>query len=100
MTINTISYDTQTGTHVASVAHVEGNVLRQSAEHLYRGINGNWFLHGEGGPSTEYAKHHADCIKAGERITPLTENEALDWCELNQAQDVIDQYFGHLTQDA
>lgn len=100
MTINAISYDTQTATLVASVANAGSNDLRKLVEHLYCGRNGNWFLHGEGGAETEYAKYHADSIKAGERITPMTEDEALDWCEINLAQAAIDQHFGHLIQDA
>lgn len=100
MTIDAINYDTQTATLVARFSNEGGSALRALVEKLYLSPNGRWFLHGEGGASTEYAQHHADCITAGERITPMTEEEALDWCELNLAQVAIERHFGHLTQDA
>ena len=100
LTIKAQVYDTQKAKLVAKVAHEGAAKLRSVVETLYRSRNGNWFLHGKGGALTEYAQHRADTITAGERITPFTEDEALDWCELNLAQSAIERHFGHLIEDA
>jgi hypothetical protein len=100
LTINAQVYDTQKATTVAKIANEGASRLRSVIETLYRSRNGNWFLHGKGGALTEYAQHRADSITSGERITPMTEDEALDWCELNQAQAAIERHFGHLIEDA
>jgi hypothetical protein len=100
LTINAQVYDTQKATPVAKVANEGASKLRSVVETLYRSHHGNWFLHGKGGALTEYAQRRAETITSGERITPMTEAEALDWCELNVAQDAIEHYFGHLIEDA
>ena len=98
-TINGKVYDTEKATLVAEVGN-DAVKLRSVVETLYRTSNGNWFMHGQGGASTEYARHMADCITAGERITPITEDEALEWCELNLLQDAIEKHFGHRIEEA
>jgi hypothetical protein len=100
LTINAQVYDTQKATTVAKIAKEGASRLHSMVETLYRSLNGNWFLHGKGGALTEYAQHRADSITSGERITPMTEDEALDWCEINLAQAAIERHFGHLIKDA
>ena len=100
LTINAQVYDTQKAILVTKAANNGAGELRSTVETLYRSRNGNWFLHGKGGALTEYAQHRGTSITSGERITPITEDEALDWCELNLAQAAIERHFGHLIQDA
>lgn len=100
LTINAQVYDTQKALLVAKAANKGAGKLRSTVEKLYHSRNGNWFLHGKGGALTEYAQQGSKTINSGERITPITEDEALDWCELNLAQAAIERHFGHLIQDA
>jgi hypothetical protein len=51
-------------------------------------------------PLTGYVQHCANSITSGERITPMTEDEALDWREHNLAQAARERHFGHLIEDA
>lgn len=100
LTINAQVYDTQKATPVAKFDNGGASKLHSVVETLYRSLNGNWFLHGRGGALTEYAQYGAETITSGERITPMTEAEALDWCEIHLAQDAIEHYFGHLIKGA
>lgn len=100
LTINAQVYDTKKATLVAKIANKGAGKLRSTVEKLYHSRNDNWFLHGKGGALTEYARYRANSITSGKRITPITEEEALDWCELNMAQAAIERHFGHLIQDA
>ena len=100
LTINAQVYDTQKATPVAKSANEGASKLRSVVETLYRSRNGNWFLHGKGGALTEYAQQRAETITSGERIEPMTEDEALDWCEIHMAQAAIERHFGHMLEDA
>lgn len=50
-------------------------------ETLYRKKTGEFFLHGEGGPATNYAERMDNTWSNGERIMPMTFSEAKVWAE-------------------
>ena len=57
-------------------------------ESLYRKRTGEYFLHGDGGPMTKYAKSCADgSIGWGEAIIPMTEAKAAKWLERRKDSD-------------
>lgn len=99
-TINTKVYDTDTAVLIADASNHGGNNFRAWEEELYMTQKGNWFLYGWGGPLSEYATHYCNGKSSGARITPITEKEALAWCEKHQHQDVIEYYFYNLIEEA
>ena len=99
-TINTKVYDTDTALLMAHASNQGGNDLRAWDEELYFTQNANWFLYGRGGPLSKYATHYCNGKSSGARITPMTEMEALAWCEKHQQQKLIDLYFPHLIEEA
>ena len=67
---------------------------------LYRTGRGSYFLAGEGGPMTEWASHNGNTSTYGTGIKPLSELEAMQWCERNDAYETIEKYFSHMIEDA
>jgi len=100
-TINRQVYDTANATLVAEDGNNLGrNDFRSWDEELYITGKGNWFLHGWGGALTKYAEHEGNSSSGGERIVPLTREEALTWCEEHKAQDAIDKNFSDMVGEA
>lgn len=70
-------------------------------EALYRTQKGSYFLYGEGGPQTIYARRvDTNTYSGGSRIMPLTADEALEWCEENRIDaEIVERYFaGKVTE--
>ena len=42
--------------------------------------NGDYYLHGKGGPNSKWGEVFEDGNVAGEDIVPLTPEEAIQWC--------------------
>lgn len=64
-------------------------------EALYRKRTGEYFLHGEGGPNTRYAEPYGQSgWTGGERIMPLTYDEAREWAEQHMDADAYIAAFG------
>lgn len=100
-TIGRLVYNTDTATLVAKDGnHMPCTDFNAVLEKLYISPKGNWFLHGWGGALTEYADHYGNRASDGDRIVPMTEDEALAWCEEHGAQEAIDQHFSHLIEEA
>jgi hypothetical protein len=101
-TINGLVYDTNAAVLVAE--HFSGSdrsSFRHFEEALYRTSKGAYFLHGEGGGRSPYAKRIGDSTWGwGSSIRPMSEQEAFAWCQETDQQDVIDAEFGHLTAEA
>lgn len=69
-------------------------------ETLYKTSSGEYFLHGEGGAATKYAKAcSGGGTTGGAEIEPLDEEAALDWCEERgvDGEIVVDE-FDHLIE--
>ncbi|MCI6548634.1 MAG: hypothetical protein MR415_08320 [Coriobacteriaceae bacterium] len=64
-------------------------------ETLYRKRTGEYFLHGEGGPRTRYAEPYGQSSwTGGERIMPLSYDEAREWAEEHLGVDDYEAEFG------
>ena len=92
--INRKMYNTKT----AEILHewdngIYGNDFRSCEETLYVTKKGNYFLHGEGGPMTEYAESHGNSTSEGSEIIPLTLEEVITWLEEHDGADVIEERF-------
>jgi hypothetical protein len=74
-------YDTETATHLGSYQEPYPSDFKLMRESLYRTAKGAYFLAGKGGGLSKYAKSDGDKRSEGSGIIPLTEAEALAWCE-------------------
>lgn len=75
------------------------NDYRYCEENLYRKENGEFFLHGEGGPLSQYRESCGDnCWGYGEEITPLPEQAAMQWAEKHLTADEYIALFGDVAE--
>lgn len=97
--INGKKYNTDTAVIIGY--HSNGyysNNFNYVEESLYRKKTGEFFLHGEGGAMTKYAKSSGDNWGYGEMIIPLTEQEARSWAEKNLDCDEYENAFGEVAE--
>jgi hypothetical protein len=60
-----------------------------------------YFLAGQGGPMTRFRRTVAPSQwTGGEALIPLDEAEALEWAEKYLPSDEVEEFFGHLIEDA
>lgn len=94
-------YNTATATEVASYSNGFGcRDFRSMDETLYKTKKGSWFLAGEGGPMTKYARPCGNMTSGGEDIIALTKDEALEWLEDHDETDAIEEYFASEIEEA
>ena len=88
-------YDTDTDTEIGGNGYSTPNDFRHFYERLYRRSNGEYYLHGEGGPLSKYSvSAGTNEISGGEKIIPLTPAEARDWAADNLDADDYIAAFG------
>ncbi|MHC1786147.1 MAG: hypothetical protein AB9880_03680 [Christensenellales bacterium] len=69
-------------------------------ESLYLKKTGEFFLHGQGGPSTRYAHQvEQNSWTGGERLIPLSLEEAREWGEEHLDGDEYEAIFGAVAED-
>lgn len=99
--VNGKSYNTATATEVCDI----GNGLSESdfgwhSSSVYVTKKGAFFLAGEGGPMSRWARQHSDSRVAGSGIEVLSRGEALKLAEFFQAPtDVIEEFFGDVIEE-
>jgi len=92
--INGKLYDTETAEEIyTSDNGIYGNDFRRYSETLYRTKKGVFFLYGEGGPLSKYAVNHGNSTSGGSDITVLSNIEAFEWLQENQAIEKIQELF-------
>lgn len=77
-------YNTETAELIASWSnHRHRSDYGWAEADLYKTKKGAWFLHGEGGPSSDYCEKVGpdEYKERGNRIIAMTPTEALAWCE-------------------
>ena len=99
--INGKVYDTSTAKELACYSNAGGwRDFSHFEERLYRKKTGEYFLHGEGGPSTRYAEATGqNSWSSGERIMPMTYQEAAAWAEEHLDGDEYEEIFGKIVED-
>lgn len=97
--INGKKYDTETAKLLASYRNGGGwRDFNHFEEDLYRKKTGEHFVHGVGGPATRYAEREgSNTWTGGEKIRPLTEQEAREWVE-KHANDMYEEIFGEVAE--
>lgn len=67
-------------------------------ETLYRNTKGAYFLHGEGGAQSKYAGQDGDLPCPGEKIIPLSQEDAQEWAEKHLDPDEYEAEFGEAAE--
>lgn len=98
--INRKLYDTESAEQIARYArNTDQRDFNYFVETLYKTEDGEYFLHGRGGPNTKYSRRVNGGTTGSEEITVLDENEALNWCEKRSidGKTVVEE-FNHLIE--
>jgi len=95
-------YDTETATRVASDSYSNYGDLGYWEEEIYRTQKGSWFLVGEGGAMSPYARSIGQNeTGGGSAIVPFSPKEALAWLEDHtDDSEVFEKYFTDVLVDA
>jgi len=94
-------YDTSTATAVASADNGRTpDDFQHQEETLYVTKSGSWFLHGQGGPLSQYGEQRGRNRTEGEDLRALTADEAYAWLEASQKAEAIGIYFSDQLTDA
>lgn len=97
--INGKRYDTDTAREIGCNYHYEDR-LYGWAETLYLKKSGEYFLFGEGGPGSRYARAEGSNSWAnGWDIFPMTFDEAKKWTEKNLDAKTYEENFGVIEDD-
>ena len=97
--INGKVYDTSTASCVGTWEVNADDRLNHCAESLYRKRTGEFFLHGEGGSRSKYARSLGnDRWGGGEQIIPLTYEAAVRWAETHLTAEAYDAIFGAIPE--
>lgn len=99
--INGRKYDTETAQELGHYSNYGSwNDFNHLEEGLYRKKNGEFFLFGEGGARTRYARQVGSSTwSGGEEIRPLTIDEAREWAEKHLSADEYETIFGPVSED-
>lgn len=99
--IDGLRYDTEKAIKIGSYANGFGSDFRNWAATLYRTPrSGRYFLAGEGGPMTRFARSVSNMTGGGDGLFPMTKEEALAWAKQYLDADAIEKHFGDAIQDA
>lgn len=93
--INCKMYNTETATYVDEYSYGNCGDFHYYREVLFKKKTGEFFLYGEGGAMTKYAKWTGENERyGGDAIVPLTEKEAREWVEEYCDADTYCKCFG------
>ena len=88
-------YDTDSARKMGERSGGQYGDLNWISETLYRKSTGEYFLHGQGGANTRYAVAiGAQSWSGGEKIFPLSLEEAKEWASENLDGDTYEEIFG------
>lgn len=94
-------YDTETATKIADYhSSYPYNDFGYYEESLYRKKTGEFFLYGEGGPASKYAKSVGQNEWRGsEKIIPISYENAQKWAEEKLDADEYEKIFGPVEEN-
>lgn len=93
--INGKLYDTETAREVGSDSYLYPRDFNHWVETLYVKRSGEYFLHGQGGPRSRYAVSVGqNSWEGGEKIIPLSFENARKWAEEHMDADDYAEAFG------
>ncbi|MFR4401210.1 MAG: hypothetical protein ACLT3C_02285 [Peptococcus niger] len=87
-------YNTETAKYIGSgFANCGVTDFKYFEESLYLKKTGEFFLHGEGGPASKYAKEFDGSMWGDEKIIPISLEEARAWGEKYLSPDEYEKVF-------
>lgn len=94
-------YDTEKARELGTYANAGSwRDFNHFEETLYQKKTGEFFLYGEGGPMTRYAEPTGqNSWSGGDRIMPMTYDEAKVWAEEHLEADEYESIFGEIVED-
>lgn len=100
--INGKRYDTENAIELGESRNGSPGDWHFSCERLYKTKrSGAYFLHGKGGPRSQYATSPRPGEWTGaEKIIPMDRDEAMDWAERCGLTDLLEKEFGDQIEDA
>jgi len=100
--INGTRYNTETATPIGHYAsnHFSTDFEKWEATLYLSPYKKHFFLHGRGGPMSRYGEPSGNCWVSGEKIEPLSAEEALRWAEEYLEPEEIDKGFGAVVEGA
>ena len=102
--INGLRYDTEKAVEVGAYQRGcypnSGDFSDWSATLYKTPRSGRFFLHGEGGAMTRFARHSDGSSGWGEKLIPLSKEEALEWAEQYLDAEDIEEHFGDSIEEA
>ncbi len=98
--INNKVYDTSTAREIGCNSYSNPRDFHYWCETLYCKRTGEYFLHGEGGSMSRYSEQiEQNSWSGGEKIIPLSYENARKWAEENLTADEYENEFGAVTED-
>lgn len=98
--INNKVYDTSTAREIGSNSYSNPRDFHYWCETIYCKRTGEYFLHGEGGPMSRYSEQvEQNSWSGGEKIIPLSYENARKWAEENLSASEYETEFGKVTED-
>ena len=99
--INGRVYDTETAKELGVDSYSNPRDFHYWRERLYQKRTGEFFLYGEGGPMSRYARAiEQNSWSGGEQIMPLSVKAAREWVEEHLSADDYEAIFGLPDEDA
>ena len=93
-------YDTETAEVVSSDSFSTSGDFHHWSEVLYKTKKGNYFLHGEGGPMSQYSQDLGNnSTGGGSMLISMTPGEAFDWLSKVDAEKAI-LHFPNVVEEA
>ena len=78
-----------------------GNDLRRCEESLYRTQRGAYFIVGEGGAMSKYARScGSNTTCGGDGMEVVSEAHAMDWLETHDGSDILSEKFADKIEEA
>lgn len=94
-------YNTETAQRIGSWDNgMSGGDLEYTSETLYRKRTGEFFLDGCGGARSRYAEVDGNMMAPGNRIVPMTFDQAREWAEEHLTPEKYESAFGAVDADA
>lgn len=98
--INGKVYDTDKARCIGGISRNLSDSLYGWSEDLYVKRTGEYFLHGDGGPSSKYGRQTGvNSWSGSSEIKPLTYAEARSWAQANLDPEEFEQAFGAIVDD-
>jgi hypothetical protein len=94
-------YNTETAECVATWSNgYYTNDFHYCEESIYKTKKGAWFVEGEGGALSQYARSCGNETCGGHVLWPITEQEAQEWLEQHDFTDKLKEHFGDKIEEA